>query len=285
MIRTKFWGVRGSIPAPGTATAGIGGNTSCVEMRCGSARLIFDAGTGIRLLGRELASESPCVLHLFFSHVHWDHIQGFPFFAPAFIPGTTIHLHGPRNYLGTIETVLGGQMEFPTCPVVLDELAADLVFHDVTAGDEIEISPGLKVRSAAGHHPGGVLAYRVDYEGSSVVYATDTEYGPDDLDPTFVELCRGADLLIYDTMYTPEEYDGRADGRSRAGWGHSTWEGGVALAKAAGVKRYALFHHDPDQDDAAVERKLQRTKELFPNCLLAREGLELEIRALVGRSR
>ncbi len=277
MIRTKFWGVRGSIPAPGAATAGVGGNTSCVEMRCGESRLIFDAGTGIRLLGRELAAHSPAELHLFFSHVHWDHIQGFPFFAPAFIAGNTIHLHGPRNYLGTIETVLGGQMEFPTFPVVLDDLGADLIFHDVTGGDVIELSPELRVRTASGNHPGGVLAYRVEYEGKSVVYATDTEYGPEDLDPAFVELCRDADLLIFDTMYTPEEYDGRADGRSRKGWGHSTREGGVALAKAAGVRRYALFHHDPDQDDDAVERKLERAKQDFENCLLAREGLVLEV--------
>jgi len=133
------------------------------------------------------------------------------------------------------------------------------------------------VRTANGDHPGGVLAYRVEYQGKSVVYATDTEYGPEDLDPAFVELCRDADLLIFDTMYTPEEYDGRADGRSRKGWGHSTREGGVALAMAAGVKRYALFHHDPDQDDDAVERKLERTKRDFENCLLAREGLVLEV--------
>jgi len=277
MIRTKFWGVRGSIPAPGAATAGIGGNTSCVEMQCGDERLVFDAGTCIRLLGRELAAESPVVIHLFFSHVHWDHIQGFPFFAPAFIPGNTIHLHGPRNYLGTIETVLGGQMEFPTFPVVLDELAANLVFHDVTAGEAIEPAPGLRVRTAAGNHPGGVIAYRVEYQGSSVVYATDTEYGEDTLDPDFVELCRDADLLIYYTMYTPEEYDGRADGRPRVGWGHSTWEGGVALAKAANVKRYALFHHDPDQDDDEVASKLEHAKSLFADCLLAREGLVLDV--------
>lgn len=277
MIRAKFWGVRGSIPSPGPTTVGVGGNTSCVEMRCGDHRLVFDAGTGIRLLGQELAAESPVEVHLFFSHVHWDHIQGFPFFAPAFIPGNTIHLHGPSNYLGTVETVLGGQMEFPTFPVVLDDLAANLLFHDLSAGATIEPHPGLRVRTAAGNHPGGVLAYRVEYNGKAVVYATDTEYGPDTLDPDFVALCEGADLLIYDTMYTPEEYDGRADGRSRVGWGHSTWEGGVALAKRANVAKYALFHHDPDQDDAAVEAKLERAKALFDGCVLAREGLVLEI--------
>ncbi|MDH5492415.1 MAG: MBL fold metallo-hydrolase [Myxococcales bacterium] len=278
MIRVKFWGVRGSIPAPGPATAGIGGNTSCVEIRCSGSRLVFDAGTGLRLLGREMSAEMPLEAHLFFSHVHWDHIQGFPFFAPAFVPGNTVHMYGARSYMGTVETALAGQMEFPNFPVVLSELPSSLVFHDVTPGETLEVIEGVRVRTVAGKHPGGVLAYRVEHGGSSVVYATDTEYrDEDDVDQAFLELCRGADVLIFDSMYTPDEYFGRLDGRSRVGWGHSTYEVGASIAHRAGVGEYILFHHDPDQDDDEVRDKEAKAQALFPASRVAQEGLVIEL--------
>ncbi|MCA9530699.1 MAG: MBL fold metallo-hydrolase [Myxococcales bacterium] len=273
-MRTVFWGVRGSVPAPGAQTAGIGGNTSCVEMRCGDTRLIFDAGTGLRLLGRELGVDTPLTLHLFFSHVHWDHIQGFPFFEPAFAPGHTIHMYGASSSRGTIESALAGQMEYPNFPVKLDELPSSLIFHEIGPGDVVDVGGGVIVRTTAGHHPGGVLVYRVEYDGAVVVYATDTE--PVDggrLDPRIVEIARGADVLIYDSMYTPEEYTGTADGRPREGWGHSTYEVGAAIAGAAGVGRYVLFHHDPDQSDEVVREKERRARALFPRSVAAYEGL------------
>lgn len=276
MIRTKFWGVRGSIPATGHATADIGGNTSCVEVRCGDSLLIFDGGTGLRLLGRSLAPELPTTVHLFFSHVHWDHIQGFPFFAPAFSAGNTIHMYGARNFLGTVETAMAGQMEFPNFPVVLGQLASELKFHDITPGETIEVADDVKVRTVAGNHPGGVLIYRVEHAGSAVVYATDTEY-EDEIDEAVVDLCRGADVLIFDSMYTPEEYEGKADGTSRKGWGHSTMVTGARLANLAGVGQYVLFHHDPDQDDEAVAAKTERAKALFENSIAAYEGLTIEV--------
>ncbi len=275
-IRVKFWGVRGSVPVPGSATAAIGGNTSCVEVRCGETLLVFDAGTGLRLLGKSLFKEMPVTLHLFFSHVHWDHIQGFPFFGPAFVKGNTIHLYGGDQVAGRVETAMLGQMESPSFPVRLEELAASLHFHDLHSGAVVEPSPGVRVRCAAGNHPGGVLAYRVEHAGRSVVYLTDHE--PDGEQPkAIVELARGADLLIYDCMYTPEEYLGKKDGLSRVGWGHSTFEVGAALAREAGVGELLLFHHDPDQSDADVAEKAERTRALFPASRASYEGMEVEL--------
>lgn len=273
-IRVKFWGVRGSVPVPGESTAGIGGNTSCVEMRCGDTLLVFDGGTGLRLLGKSLAKEMPVTLHLFFSHVHWDHIQGFPFFGPAFVPGNVIHMYGGAQVAGRVESAMVGQMESPSFPVRLEQLPSTLRFHDLHAGAVVEPSPGVKVSCAAGNHPGGVLAYRVEHQGRSVVYLTDHE--PEgEQPPAIVELTQDADLLIYDCMYTPEEYCGKKDGVPRKGWGHSTFEVGAALAKQAGVGELLLFHHDPDQNDADVAEKVARTKAHFASSRAAYEGLEV----------
>jgi phosphoribosyl 1,2-cyclic phosphodiesterase len=276
MFRATFWGVRGSIPVPGPDTAGIGGNTSCVEVRCGDTRLVFDGGTGLRVLGQRLMKELPVTIHLFFSHVHWDHIQGFPFFGPAFVKGNRIHMYGGKNIVGTVETALAGQMENPNFPVKLADLASTLEFHDLEAGSSIDVGD-VRVSTAAGNHPGGVLAYRVDYRGKALVYATDTEHYPDRMDEGLVALARGVDVFIYDSQYTPEEYDGQVGGGSKVGWGHSTFVQGAALARAAGVKQYILYHHDPYQDDAAVLEKERRARELFPASQVAREGLVLDL--------
>jgi len=279
-MRVKFWGVRGSIPVPGVHTAGIGGNTSCVEVRCDDTLLVFDGGTGLRVLGKALAASAPLTLHLFFSHVHWDHIQGFPFFGPAFIKGNTIQMYGGAQVAGRVETAMVGQMESPSFPVRLDQLPATLKFHDLHAGDSVTPSEGVTVRCAAGNHPGGVLAYRVEYQGRSVVYATDHEVPDAGQSDAMVELAQGADVLIYDCMYTPEEYQGHKDGVARKGWGHSTFEMGAAFAKQANVGELVLFHHDPDQNDADVAAKVARTKPLFPSCRAAYEGLEISLRGV-----
>jgi phosphoribosyl 1,2-cyclic phosphodiesterase len=276
-IRVKFWGVRGSVPVPGTQTSGIGGNTSCVEVRCGEELLVFDGGTGLRLLGKALVPHMPLTLHLFFSHVHWDHIQGFPFFAPAFVPGNTIHMYGGAQVAGRVESAMVGQMESPSFPVHLEQLPATLRFHDLHAGAVVELDGDTRVSCAAGNHPGGVLAYRVEHAGRSVVYMTDHEPEDGEQPPALVELCRNADLLIYDCMYTPEEYEGKRDGVSRVGWGHSTFVVGAELAAEAGVGELLLFHHDPDQSDRDVADKVERTQKLFTNSRAAYEGLEIPL--------
>ncbi len=280
-MRITFWGVRGSIPTPGPDTVGVGGNTSCVEVRAGKALLVFDGGTGLRILGKRLLKEMPVTVHLFFSHVHWDHIQGFPFFDPAFVPGNVIHLYGGNNVSRTLEETLAGQMDHPSFPVHLTEMGAKMHFHSVSdIGPPVDVDSGdgshAQISAARGNHPNGVWAYRVDHGGRSVVYATDTEHYAV-VDPKLAKLAKGADVLIYDSQYTPEEYAGTNGGMSKLGWGHSTFEEAVKLAKHAGVKRLVLYHHDPMQSDAAVAEKERRAKELFPNVEAAREGLVIEV--------
>ena len=279
-MRITFWGVRGSIPSPGPDTVGVGGNTSCVEVRAGKAFLVFDGGTGLRLLGKRALGEMPFTAHIFFSHVHWDHIQGFPFFDPAFVPGNVIHLYGGNNVSRTLEETLAGQMDHPSFPVHLTEMGAKMHFHGIDGRNPVEVDAGdgtkVSISAAPGNHPNGVWAYRVDHAGTSVVYATDTEHYAV-VDPKLTKLAKGADVLIYDSQYLPEEYAGANGGMPKLGWGHSTYEEAIKLAQAAGVKRLILYHHDPMQNDAAVAEKERRAKALFANCEAAREGLVIEL--------
>jgi phosphoribosyl 1,2-cyclic phosphodiesterase len=219
--------------------------------------------------------------HIFFSHVHWDHIQGFPFFAPAFVPGNTIHLYGGMNVSRTLEETLAGQMDHPSFPVHLSDMGAKMVFHNLTEGEAVKLDAGggetAVVRTGRGNHPNGVWAYRIDHGGKSIVYATDTEHYSV-IDPQLLALSKGADILIYDAQYTPEEYDGTAGtGGPKVGWGHSTFAEAAKLAKAAGARHLILYHHDPGQSDAAVREKERRAKALFANTTAAHEGLALEV--------
>lgn len=276
MFRVTFWGVRGSIASPGPKTARIGGNTSCVEVRAGRELLILDGGTGLRLLGNKLVAEMPFRASMFFSHVHWDHIQGFPFFAPAFVKGNEFVLYGGKNVTHTLEGTLAGQMNFPTFPVKLTDMGAKMTFRDLAEGEEVRVGDDVRVTSVRLTHPGGVLGYRLEHEGRAIVYATDNEHGAEP-DPGLLALSKGADLLIYDAQYTPEEYTGENGGGSKVGWGHSTMMEGARIAKLAGVKRLILFHHDPGQDDGAVDRKEARAREIFPETQAAYEGLSIDV--------
>jgi phosphoribosyl 1,2-cyclic phosphodiesterase len=280
-MRITFWGVRGSIPAPGPHTVEIGGNTSCVEVRVGKHILIFDGGTGLRLLGKKLMKELSLTAHLFFSHVHWDHIQGFPFFDPAFVAGNTIYLYGGNNVSRTLEETLAGQMDHPNFPVHLTQMGATMKFLDLSEGYVTEIGEGsdkVRISVGAGNHPNGVWAFRVEHAGKSIVYATDTEHYAE-IDPKLLKLAKGADILVYDSQYTPEEYTGTTGTGAppKVGWGHSTFEEAAKLAKAAGVQKLVLYHHDPMQSDSAVRDKERRAKELFAASVAAYEGLTLEL--------
>jgi len=276
-MRIKFWGVRGSIAAPGPDTAEVGGNTSCVEVRCGATRLVLDAGTGVRKLGEALMAEGPLDATLLLSHLHWDHIQGLPFFVPAYLPSTKLQIVGAANGVMSLRDALAHQMTAPVFPVRLDELGAQLTLREVRSGDALQIGEA-RIRVARLNHPGGVHAFRVEHEGRSVVYATDTEHYAC-VDPALRALAEGADVLIYDSQYTPEEYRGDA-GRSRVGWGHSTYVAGAELARAAGVGRYVLFHHDPQRTDAGVLDVERRARELFAPSVAAREGMEIRLDAV-----
>jgi phosphoribosyl 1,2-cyclic phosphodiesterase len=276
MLKVRFWGVRGSIPTPGPTTVKVGGNTACVEVRCGTDLVIFDAGTGLRALGGALLKEMPVKAHLFFSHVHWDHIQGFPFFVPAFIPGNSFKLYGMINVTGTIEETLSGQMNYPSFPVRLKDMGAEITFHDLREGEVIELPGGGRLTNARLNHPSGALGFRIEHGGRAVVYATDTEHYSI-TDPKLARLARAADVLIYDATYTPDEYAGKVDGVPKTGWGHSTNEEGARIAKELGVKQLVLFHHDPVQSDEAVAEKERRARALFAETVAAREGLVIEL--------
>jgi phosphoribosyl 1,2-cyclic phosphodiesterase len=281
-MQITFWGVRGSIPTPGPSTVQIGGNTSCVELRLGQAILIFDGGTGLRLLGKKLLKEMPLTAHMFFSHVHWDHIQGFPFFEPAFVAGNVFHLYGGNNVSRTLEETLAGQMDHPNFPVHLTAMGARMTFRDLAEGEPVDIDDRagahVLVTNASGNHPQGVYAFRAEHGGKAFVYATDTEHYDGRIDDKLVKLARDADVFVYDAQYTPEEYAGTAgSGATKKGWGHSTFEEGAKIAKAAGARQLVLFHHDPIQNDTAVREKEKRAKALFPNVVAAREGLTIEV--------
>lgn len=277
-MRIKMWGVRGSIPTPGPATVEFGGNTSCYEVRCGDTLVILDGGTGLRLLGQDLAPEMPLEAWMFFSHVHWDHIQGFPFFTPAFVKGNTIHLHGGLNVSRTLEETLAGQMDFPSFPVHLSQMGAKMTFHDLYEGQALRIGAkqDVVVTNARGNHPNGVYAYRIEHQGKVTAYITDSEHYAI-VDPKLAKLAEGADVLIMDAMYTPEEYAGEAGGGPKTGWGHATFVAACELAAQAKVKQLVLHHHDPLQTDAMVRDKERRARELFPNVIAAREGHVIEI--------
>lgn len=271
-----FWGVRGSIACPGSETVRYGGNTPCVEMRVGSERLIFDGGTGLRVLGQSLLAQMPVTGHLFFSHYHWDHIQGFPFFVPAFIKINTFYIYGTIAPDGsTVQHRLNDQMLHPNFPVPLQIMGADLKFVDINVGKSIEIGDEVVVETALLNHPGEAVGYRVNWRNYAAAYVSDTEHFPDRLDENVLFLARNADVLIYDATYTNEEY--YAEKTSKVGWGHSTWQEAVKIAKAAKVKRLVIFHHDPLHNDDFMDKTGEQVAEQFPNSLIAREGLSIQL--------
>ncbi|MFM7276460.1 MAG: MBL fold metallo-hydrolase [Microcystis aeruginosa] len=275
-FQIKFWGVRGSIPCPGSETVRYGGNTSCVEMQVGRERLIFDGGTGLRILGQSLMAESPVKAHLFFSHSHWDHIQGFPFFIPAFIRGNTFNIYAvPSPNGATIKQTLHDQMLHPNFPVPLQIMRADLEFYNLEMGETLYCAD-FTVETRPLNHPGEAVGYRVNWQGLSAAYITDTEHFPDRFDDNVLALARQADVMIIDATYTDEEYNDPK--YSKVGWGHSTWQQAVKIAQAAQVKQLVLFHHDPAHNDDFLDRIGEQVRKIFPETILAREGLSIELR-------
>ncbi|MBC6423135.1 MAG: MBL fold metallo-hydrolase [Hormoscilla sp. SP5CHS1] len=270
-----FWGVRGSIACPGSETVRYGGNTSCVEMRVGGDRLIFDGGTGLRVLGQTLLSQMPVEAYLFFTHSHWDHIQGFPFFIPAFIPQNCFHIHGTVAPNGsTIEQRLNDQMLHPNFPVPLQIMGADLKFYNLKIGKPVKIGE-IEVENALLNHPGEAVGYRVNWRGHAAAYITDTEHFPGRMDENVLWLARNADVLIYDATYTDEEY--YSPKSSKVGWGHSTWKEAVKVAKVAKVKKLVIFHHDPLHNDDFLDRVGEQVTQEFPGSMMAREGLSIPL--------
>jgi phosphoribosyl 1,2-cyclic phosphodiesterase len=271
-LEVRFWGVRGSVATGGPAFAEVGSNTSCVEVRAGRERIFLDAGTGLVQLGHTLAA--PVTATILVSHFHWDHIQGFPLFQPAYDPRNSFVICGPGRGEDGVEAALRRQMERPHFPVPLEAMRAKLDFHPLDAGDQIRVGDAT-VQAALLNHPQPCFGYRISIGEVSVVYATDTEQLADgELNPAVLELARGTDLLIYDAQYTEDEYCGRS-GPCRIGWGHSTIAEACRIATAAGVKQLALFHHDPCHDDLYVAQLVRQAQASFPAAFAACEGMSV----------
>jgi phosphoribosyl 1,2-cyclic phosphodiesterase len=267
-LTIRFWGVRGSIACPSPAYMVFGGNTSCVEVRAGERIVILDAGTGIRPLGKLLKRENTEEADILFSHTHWDHVNGFPFFTPAFDPEHAFRVFaGHLAEQGGIREALAGHMHEPMFPVPLDVMRADLVFEDFTAGDSFAIEPGIQIRTTPLNHPNGATAYRIEHAGKALCYVTDTEHVLGKPDERILGLIQGADLVIYDGTYTDEEFP------SKLGWGHSTWQEGLRLCQQAGAKKLAIFHHEPDHEDRLMEAIEREAAAAWDGAVVAREGL------------
>lgn len=270
-MHVRLWGVRGSTPTPQMENLAYGGNTACVEVRSASGSLIIiDGGTGIRNLGQSLIGEfrqQKMSVHVFLSHYHWDHIQGIPFFLPLYRPDNDLTFYAAAE-LGPVSERLAGQMSKPYFPVSLD-VAAPRNFVDI---DQPEIRVGdLRVRPFPMNHPQGAYGYRVEADGSALVYASDLEHGHPRLDRVLREFAEGADLLIYDSQYTPEEYE------KHKGWGHSTWLEAGRAAGDARVRQLLLFHHDPWHNDQFLLETGRRARSGFENTLVAAEGLSADL--------
>jgi phosphoribosyl 1,2-cyclic phosphodiesterase len=288
-FRVQFWGTRGSIPSPGPATIRYGGNTPCVEVRTSSGWLIvLDAGTGIRELGRSLierANGAPIRGDIFLTHVHWDHIQGIPFFAPLFQRGNHFTIWGSTSIEPTLDRVVRSQMSPVVFPVKFEELDATIDFGELADGCR---SPnGYEVRAFDVRHPGGALGYRFTENGdgsSALVYISDNELGTGAIYDTradwrrrLIEFVRDARVLVHDATYTAQEYE-----RHR-GWGHSTYEDAVQLAIDGGVHTLVLFHHKPERTDDEVDQLAAECRTMIEQrggrvrVVAAAEGLVLTV--------
>jgi phosphoribosyl 1,2-cyclic phosphodiesterase len=270
-MNVTFWGVRGAIPTPQRENLHFGGETACVEIEAEGTRILLDAGSGLRQLGnRMLRSPGPPRLNddILFSHFHWDHLQGIPYFAPLFMEGSLrFHSYLPGESLHAALSVL---MAPPFFPLPLDAAASAKEYRQFQFFRAFEIGPFL-VTPFPLHHPQGCSGFRIDCQQHSVVYATDHEHGDPESDAILLRQAAGADLLITDAQYTPEEYP------QRIGWGHSTWLAAAQLAARAKVKRLMLFHHDPLRDDDSLKNNVLLAQNVFEATDAARQGTTISI--------
>ena len=278
-MQVKFWGVRGSTPTPQAENLRYGGNTSCVEVRVGDQIYIFDCGTGFRMLGHELNREfgsRPFAAHIFVSHFHWDHIQGMPFFRPLYeSPHSRFSFHSSGKTRG-IQQVMAEQMASPYFPVDLGMMRAKRDFCNIENGC-LDMENGVHITTQWLNHPQGCLGFRVETKDGVLVYATDNEPGDAEFDKGVRKLAEGADLLIYDAQYLPEEYKAR-----RRGWGHSHWREAVDIAMESGSKELILYHHDPDHTDAIVDKVVAEARNYYPSVRAAAEGMMIQLGSQMG---
>jgi phosphoribosyl 1,2-cyclic phosphodiesterase len=267
----RFWGVRGSTPTPQSENLRYGGNTSCVEVRLNGSTYIFDCGTGFRNLGKQLEQEAagqPISAHIFLSHFHWDHIQGIPFFTPLYNNRESHFFFHSSNRTRGLQRAIEEQMSDPYFPVNMNEMAARRQFYNIEEG----LTPfdHCVIKSMWLNHPQGCLGFRIETKDKVVVYATDNEPGHAVFDKSVRKLAEGADVLIYDAQYLPEEY-----AATRRGWGHSHWREAVNLVMESGAKELILFHHDPDHSDTCIDQVVAKAREYYPRVRAASEGMEI----------
>jgi phosphoribosyl 1,2-cyclic phosphodiesterase len=272
-MRVRFWGVRGSIACPGPSTIRYGGNTPCIEVRCGEHVLVFDAGTGLRPLGLELIKDKNIrLVDIFITHCHLDHVVGLPFFAPLFRDGYRVRVWaGNLQPSNSIERVMRMLMSSPLFPVQIEVFKAAIEFHDFRSGDLLRPHENVVLRTASLDHPDGSNGYRLEYGGRNFALVSDTEGFPGKCDNELLSLASGADLLVYDATFTEDEI------KSRIGWGHSTWLRGVRLADKAQVKHLCLFHHDPSHDDDFMDRLAAEANDAREGTVTAREGQIIDL--------
>jgi phosphoribosyl 1,2-cyclic phosphodiesterase/CheY-like chemotaxis protein len=293
-MNVRFWGTRGSIAKPGPSTIRYGGNTSCVEIRSAAGTLVvIDCGTGAHELGKMLTETEarPLRGHMLISHTHWDHIQGWPFFAPLFVPGNEWDIYAPHGLAETVQETLAGQMQYTYFPVLLEQLSATIRYHELVEG--VFSIGDIKIKTQYLNHPALTLGYRLEADGATVVYACDHEpYSrqmaiglgePNRQDQWHVDFLAGADLVIHDAQYTVSEY------QEKIGWGHSTAEYAVEIGRIAGVKAIALTHHDPLRDDDGIDKLIEMLRGSLvgkvgvPRVFAAAEGPILELDPAIGR--
>jgi phosphoribosyl 1,2-cyclic phosphodiesterase len=269
-IELIFWGVRGSTPVSGKPWEKVGGQTSCVSVLLDQKYLIvFDAGSGLYDFGRWLQTQNFYTIHLLFSHLHLDHLIGLPFLEPLWDTRYKINLYSAHSTLKNfLETHL---FHHPLFPVPMPPTGAELIFHTITVGSSFKLSEDVICQTHLLNHPGGAVGYRLESDGKSICYITDVEHPPQGLDPGILKFIEGADLFIYDSMYTEEEY------QKKRGWGHSTHIQGAKLAQAAKVKQLALFHHEPLHDDKIIAQIEREAQAIFPNSMAAKQGMKVLI--------
>lgn len=273
-MQVRFWGVRGTLPTPGPDTVKIGGNTSCIDLLTSDHQvIILDAGTGIRRLGQQLLREHPQRITgtLLFSHTHWDHIQGFPFFYPAFVRRNRFVVIGEKKIGRKLEAVLADQVVQPYLPFGYRELEADLIVKEINNGELMVIGDDTIVKARALDHPGGCLGYRIENRNTVLAYCSDTTHRDGELNQNVLRLARNADLLIHDAQYSPEQK------ALYPTYGHSSWRDAACVAKEANVGTLALFHHDPDSSDDDLLTFLAQARAIFPRTFLAYEGATLQL--------